>query len=100
MMFTVPLWLWILHTIFTPPVSFNEITDFDPGSGVFNLTSVPDLPGISSGSDMFISKLDGNGNFGWAKQMRTTSPLTYTRQTYRSSIEVDDYGNIYTSGGL
>ena len=36
--------------------------DFDPGTGVFNLTSA----GIA---DIFILKLDANGNFIWAKSM-------------------------------
>ncbi len=35
--------------------------DFDPGVGVANLTS-------AGGSDVFVSKLDTNGNFVWARQ--------------------------------
>src|SRR5262245_28390307 len=44
---------------------FNGTADFNPGGAVFNLTS----PG---GRDVFISKLDANGNFVWAKQMGGT----------------------------
>src|SRR5437764_6726918 len=40
--------------------SFEGIVDFNPGAGVFNLTS-------SGLTDMFISKLDAYGNFVWAK---------------------------------
>lgn len=39
---------------------FTGTSDFDPGAGVFNLTSV-------GNSDIFISKLDSLGNFVWAK---------------------------------
>jgi len=35
--------------------------DFDPGSGVFNLT-------CQGQEDAFVSKLDASGNFVWAKQ--------------------------------
>jgi hypothetical protein len=38
---------------------FNDTTDFDPGAATSNLTSLG--PG-----DIFISKLDSNGNFVWA----------------------------------
>ncbi|HEX3168804.1 MAG TPA: hypothetical protein VHQ93_21195, partial [Chitinophagaceae bacterium] len=63
---------------------FQETVDFDPGPGVYSLTNVPDLSNaIWPGFDMFISKSDSDGNFLWAKQMRTTA-LTYTRQTYCS----------------
>ncbi|MBK8619437.1 MAG: hypothetical protein IPN96_20520 [Anaerolineales bacterium] len=41
---------------------FQVNSDFDPGSDVFNLTS-------SGEKDTFVSKLDGNGNFNWAKKM-------------------------------
>ncbi|MFI5218770.1 MAG: SBBP repeat-containing protein [Bacteroidia bacterium] len=43
---------------------FRGTTDFDPGAGVFNLTSA--TPGYS---DIFICKLDTSGNFIWAKTM-------------------------------
>jgi len=38
---------------------FSSTVDFDPGTGVYNLTS--------SGSDVFIYKLTSNGDFGWAR---------------------------------
>ena len=40
--------------------SFRETVDFDPGPGVYNLTSVGQ-------GDIFISKFDASGNFLWVK---------------------------------
>jgi hypothetical protein len=41
--------------------TFEAMADFDPSSGVFQLT-----PAGSSGSDVFVSKLTTNGAFAWA----------------------------------
>jgi hypothetical protein len=41
---------------------FNDVCDFDPGPAVYTLTSV-------GGSDIYVSKLDNNGNFVWVKQI-------------------------------
>lgn len=43
--------------------SFTGTVDFDPGSGIYNLSSSNDKP--------FILKLNSNGNFIWAKQMNS-----------------------------
>lgn len=45
---------------------FNETTDFNPGTGVNNLTA--------SGRDGFILKLDVSGNFVWVKQFGGSTP--------------------------
>jgi len=66
---------------------FESTADFDPENGVFELTS--------AGGDMFISKLDSNGDFVWAKQMEGT---TSTSNSYGNSIAIDALGNIYTTG--
>lgn len=42
--------------------SFKDTVDFDPGPGVYNLIS-------PAAEDIFISKLDANGNFVWALSM-------------------------------
>ena len=60
--------------------------DFDPGAGVFNLTS-------AGYEDIFISKLDASGNFVWAKAMGGTASLSVGR-----SISLDGSGNVYTTG--
>ncbi|RLA18403.1 MAG: hypothetical protein DRQ62_13620 [Gammaproteobacteria bacterium] len=64
---------------------FREIVDFDPGAGTTILTSVGDY-------DIFIQKLDNNGNFIWVKQMGGTS------SDKGFSIATDANGNIYTTG--
>src|SRR6185436_13185398 len=60
--------------------------DFDPGAGVFNL--------ISYGSDnrFFIQKLDGAGNFVWAKGAGSGTGA------FANSIALDPSGNVYTTG--
>jgi len=60
-------------------------TDFDPGIAIYNLSS-------SGGPDVFILKLDANGNFIWAKQMGDIN----IQQA--SSIAVDASGNVYSTG--
>jgi hypothetical protein len=64
---------------------FQFTVDFDPGSGVSNLTSVAD-------NDIFIQKLDVAGNFVWAKSMGSIFNDT------GNSIAVDALGNVYTTG--
>ena len=65
--------------------SFYSTTDFDPGAGIANL--------ISAGErDIFISKLDSNGNFIWAKRLGGTSI------DIGKGITVDSSGNVYTTG--
>lgn len=59
--------------------------DFDPNAGVVNLTS-------SGADDIFVLKLDANGNFVWAKSMGGTG------NEYSDTIELDGSGNIYTTG--
>jgi gliding motility-associated-like protein len=66
--------------------TFNGTSDFDPGAGVFTLTSAADSP------DIFISKIDINGNFVWAKSMGGTD----TDNGF--AIAVDAVGNVYTTG--
>ena len=65
---------------------FYGTTDFDPGSGTFNLTSP------NGSSDIFILKLDASGNFVWAKAMGGPN------SDRGLSIALDGVGNIYTTG--
>lgn len=60
-------------------------TDFDPGIGVFNLTS-------EGAFDIYISKLDINGKFIWAKRIGSSADdIGY-------SIALDSQGNVYATG--
>ena len=66
---------------------FTATADFDPGNGTFNLTSV-------GSRDVFISKLNANGNFVWAKQ------LGGTVDEIANSIITDAVGNVYVLGNF
>ena len=63
---------------------FDGTIDFDPGVGIHNLTS--------NARDIFIQKLDANGNFIWAKNMGGTN------SDRANSITLDASGNVYTTG--
>ncbi len=63
---------------------YAKTVDFDPGPGIFNLTS-------GSNSSAFILKLDPSGNFIWAKKIQSTL-------SDGSSIKVDAAGNNYSTG--
>ncbi|MFT6923491.1 MAG: hypothetical protein ACJA1C_002506 [Crocinitomicaceae bacterium] len=65
--------------------SFEGTVDFDPGAGTVNVTS-------NGGSDIFIQKLDANGNFIWVKSMGGIY------DDKGQSLTVDSGGNIYTTG--
>jgi len=67
--------------------TFWSAMDFDPGPGVFSLTS-------NGNHDIFVSKLDPSGNFMWAKQIGGT---TFDQSR---SIKVDGSGNIFLTGAF
>ncbi|MEO6453236.1 MAG: T9SS type A sorting domain-containing protein [Ginsengibacter sp.] len=62
---------------------FSGVGDFDPGAGVFNLTA-------DANTDMFISKLDANGNFVWAK--RIGGPVN---DAAYGALATDAAGNVF-----
>lgn len=64
---------------------FQGTADFDPGSGVFNLTAF-------GSTDIFVTKMDANGNLVWAKQLGGSSG------DVARSIKVDGSGNTYIIG--
>ncbi len=66
---------------------FNGISDFDPGIGIANLTSV-------GSNDIYISKLDPGGKFLWAKSVGGTF------SDIGVAIVADDSGNVYTTGNF
>lgn len=65
--------------------AFDGTADFDPGTGIYNLTSAGE-------EDIFVCKLDASGDFVWAKSMGGTE---WDRGF---SIAVDDSGNVYITG--
>jgi len=64
---------------------FDGTLDFDPGEGVYELTSEGDI-------NSFVIKMDTAGDFIWAKNFRGTN------DNYSQSIAVDSEGNVFTSG--
>ncbi|WP_417370732.1 SBBP repeat-containing protein [Gelidibacter japonicus] len=64
---------------------FKGTVDFNPGSGDATLTS-------AGNEDIFILKVDGNGDFIWVKQMGSAGVDKGT------SISVDAQSNVYTTG--
>lgn len=64
---------------------FTTTVDFDPGPGVYNLTSV-------YGPDAFVTKLDSAGNFLWARRFVGYNVCS------GSDIAVDQSGNVYVIG--
>jgi hypothetical protein len=65
---------------------FSGIVDFDPGIGTVNLLSA----GLT---DVFISKLDGSGNFVWTKQFDVDI-------FDGKSLVLDGAGNVYSTGSF
>ena len=64
---------------------FAGTADLDPTSGEFLLTSTGER-------DMYIQKLDANGNFVWAKGFQST------QSKYASALAVDHNGNVIMVG--
>lgn len=81
---------------------FEGVADFDPNVGVFNMT-----PNVH---DLFISKLNSNGNFVWAKQVNSswgtciniTNDVLIVNGIFIGTTDFDPGIGIYnmTSGGL
>ncbi len=64
---------------------YQETVDFDPGAGTFDLTS-------TGGEEVFILKLDVNGDFVWARSIGSPA---YEEPT---AVSVDGSGNVYVTG--
>jgi hypothetical protein len=64
---------------------FESTSDFDPGSGIYNLSAIGYV-------DLYINKLDSMGNFVWAKAIGGKS------FDYCFSLALDQNDNIYTTG--
>ena len=66
---------------------FQGTADFDPGPGVFKLTS-------AGNNDIFVNKLDASGNFVWAKSMGGPA------YDHGNSLTVDAAGNVWSTGSF
>jgi hypothetical protein len=67
--------------------SYNFTVDFDPGPGVYGITS-------AGGWDAFTVELDNNGNFAWAAGMGSANFDTGW------GITLDTKGNLYMTGSF
>ncbi len=67
--------------------NFTGSIDFNPGSGVFTLSS-------SGNRDFFLVKLDNTGNFAWAKKWGSTN------NDYCYDMLADNNGNIFITGAF
>lgn len=71
--------------------TFHGTDDFDPNSGIFNLTSI-------ASTDIFISKTDTAGHLIWAKQISATT-LGLSNLFHNSiTIKLGANGDIYVAG--
>ncbi|HEX2684408.1 MAG TPA: gliding motility-associated C-terminal domain-containing protein [Ferruginibacter sp.] len=68
--------------------TFQATVDFDPGPGVFNLTS-------NGGFDLFILKLTADGDFLWVRQLGGV-----TDDLSGNSSTTDSFGNLYFAGSF
>lgn len=66
--------------------AYSGTADFDPGAGVFNMSS------LKAGNDIFVSKLTSAGNFSWARTAGGGSPDQGT------SIAIDAAARVYVTG--
>src|SRR4030095_92669 len=71
--------------VFTVGFFYGSV-DFDPGSGVFNMTA------ITNDGSFYLSKLNAAGDFVWAEQW----PKGFYNNPYSLSIDQDE--NIYVTG--
>lgn len=65
---------------------FSNTVDFDPGPGIFPLTSP------TAGRSTFISKLDPSGSFVYAKNFQAG-------ESFGQALSIDSINNLYISGG-
>jgi gliding motility-associated-like protein len=73
--------------------NYSDTVDFDPGAGTFNLIATPRLAGsLHYAYDIYISKLDANGNFVWAKSIGSNL------HDAARSIALDASDNVYVTG--
>ncbi len=70
--------------------SFRVKADFDPGVGVNELDAAGNL-------DLFLLKLNSNGEFSWVKQFESKG-VTSSTSSWETNLALDNSGNIFVSG--
>jgi Domain of unknown function (DUF4347)/FG-GAP-like repeat len=71
--------------------SFRGTTDMDPGAGNLNFVSQAEAE-VGYGNDIFINKLDSNGQLVWAKQIGGAGNDVATK------LRLDALGNVHVEG--
>ncbi len=69
--------------------TFSDTVDFDPGEGTYNLTTGTEVPQITN---IFVLKLDADGNFIWAR------PMMGDRFSGGYAITTDTNDNVLVTG--
>jgi hypothetical protein len=72
--------------------TFVDSMDFDPGPDVFLMTAQGE-------QDAFVTKLDPNGNFIWAKSFSGTED-SFGHVVSANGLSIDQSNNIYITGGF
>lgn len=75
---------------------YNGKVDFDPGAGIYELSSHVDSSLSKWFSNIYISKLDATGNFMWARTLGTIADSSNSCASSR--LVTDATGNVYTTG--
>jgi len=81
--------------VYTTGSSNGPSIDFDPGQDVYAFSTA------NYWEEIFVSKLDVNGNFVWAKKMQSLpfgGGPEAANGSWALSISVDNTGNVYTTG--
>lgn len=69
---------------------FTDTVDFDPGTGTANLVAT-----AAPGPNVFVSKLNRDGEYVWARAMGSTGQGSYSSGF---GIATDAAGNVFTTG--
>lgn len=78
--------------------AFAGTVDFDPGAGIQNMTTAPGPYGWST-TNIFVSKLDPNGNYIWARKTGIPENIrSYSTNPF--AMATDANGNTYVTGGF
>jgi len=78
---------------------FLGTVDFDPGTAMHELTSDDGTSGALRGADVFLQKMDYNGEFQWVRAWGWADSEGSTGAAIRD-FDVDCTGNVYTTGSF